>query len=188
MRENYGMAGINLSFVTGAVALLLTAPVHAQNDCPAMRDLERCRTITDVVDRLACYDRIGTPETASEPAAEAPGNSISGSLTMDQDSQNPESPVAAAEDAEYAELTDDVGLPKSSDDYKPIRVTVVRCEQSGSGKWYFYFDNGQAWQYLGARALRFRDCNTPGTLTEDNMGFALQMDNDKAKHRVKRVR
>jgi hypothetical protein len=182
------MASNNLRYFSGAVALLLTVQGHTANDCVATEEIERCRTIADVVDRLDCYDRIGRPETAPTHALEAPGDSIPEPVPMDQDSQDPESPVVAAEDTEYGELTDDVGLPKSADDYKPIPVTVVRCGQSNNRKWYFYFDNGQVWQYLGVRALRYRDCNTPGVLIEDGMGFALQMDADKAKLRVKRVR
>jgi hypothetical protein len=182
------MASNNLRFVTGAVALLFTVPGHTANDCVATEEIERCRTIADVVDRLACYDRIGRPETAPTHALEAPGDSIPEPIPMDQDSQDLEFPAVAAEDTEYGELTDDVGLPKSADDYKPIPVTVVRCGQSNDHKWYFYFDNGQVWKYLGARTLRYRDCNTPGMLIEDGLGFALQMDADKAKLRVKRVR
>ena len=182
------MANIKLRFVIGAVALLLTVPGHAENDCIATEDFERCRAIDDVLERLACYDRIGRPETVPTHALEAPGESVPEPRSMDQDSQEPEIPEAAAKDTEYGELTEDVGLPKSADDYKPIRVTVVRCGQSNDRKWYFYFDNGQVWQYLGARALRYRGCDTPGTLIEDGMGFTLLMDNDEAKHRVKRVR
>ncbi len=182
------MASNNLKLVTGAVALLITLPGQADNDCIASEDFERCRAIADVLQRLACYDRLGRPETASTPTLEAPGDSIAEPLPVDQDAQDPAAPAVAAGDAEYGELTDDVGLPKSADDYKSIRVTVVRCEQPNNRKWYFYFDNGQVWQYLGARPLRYRGCNTPGVLIEDSMGFALQMDVDEAKLRVKRVR
>ena len=158
------MASNNLRIVTGAVALLLAVPGQSQNSDVLSEDIERCRAITDVLQRLACYDNIGTPGTAPTQTLEAPG------------------------DSEYGELTDDVGLPKSADDYKPIRVTVVQCGESKNRKYYFYFKNGQAWQYLGARAPRYRSCNKPATLTEDSMGFSLQMDEDKLKHRVKRVR
>jgi hypothetical protein len=182
------MASNNLRFITGAVALLLTVLGHAENDCVEAEGIERCRTIADVLARLACYDRIGRPEAAPTRALEVPGDSVPEPLPMGQDSQDPEIPVVAAEDTEYRELTDDVGLPKSADDYKPIPVTVVRCGQSNNRKWYFYFDNGQVWQYLGARVLRYRGCNTPGVLIEDGMGFALQMEADEAKLRVKRVR
>jgi hypothetical protein len=182
------MASNNLGFVTGAVALLLTVPGHAENDGVATEAIERCRTIADDVHRLACYDRIGRPETAPTHALEAPGDSVPEPLPKDQGAQVLGSPVVAAEDTEYGELTDDVGLPKSADDYKPIPVTVVRCEQSNNRKWYFYFDNGQVWKYLGAQTLRYRGCSTPGMLIEDGLGFALQMDADTAKLRVKRVR
>ena len=101
---------------------------------------------------------------------------------------NPEPKDPEPEETTYGELTDNVGLPKAADEYKPIPVTVVRCGKANNRKWYFYLDNGQVWQYLGSRTLRYRNCDTPGTLREDGMGFALQMDGDEAKLRVKRVR
>lgn len=186
------MAGINLGLVTGAVALLLTVPGHAQDDGAANEDIEQCRTIADVMDRLACYDRIGKPETAPEPVPEAreepmpePGPAPA---PTDQGSLDPDDPAVATEETAYGELTDEIGLPKSADDYKPIPVTVVRCNQASNRKWYFYLDNGQVWQYMGARTLRYRSCETPGKLIEDGLGFSLQLDIDTAKHRVKRVR
>jgi hypothetical protein len=184
------MAGINLGLVTGAVALLLTTPGHAQNDVAEPEDLDRCRAIADVMDRLACYDRIGKPETAPEPVPEAREEPMPEPepVPAKQVSQDPDSATVATEETEYGELTDDVGLPKSPDDYKPIPVTVVRCNQASNRKWYFHLDNGQVWQYMGARNLRYRSCETPGKLIEDGLGFSLQMDIDTAKHRVKRVR
>ena len=188
------MAGINLGLFTGAVALLLAAPGHAQNEGASTEDIERCRTIADVTERLACYDRIGKPETTPEPAPEARENStpdpkpVPVPTPTDEGSQGTDDSVVATEDTKYGELTDDVGLPKSADDYRPIPVTVSRCTKASNHKWYFYLDNGQVWQYLGARTLRYKECNTPGQLIEDRLGFSLQMDGDTAKHRVKRVR
>jgi hypothetical protein len=183
------MAGNNLKLLTGAVALLLSAPGHAQNDGAAAEGVERCRTIADTVERLACYDNIGKRKAATAPVPEVQESSTPDPVTMEERPQDPEQPPeVASEDSAYGELKDDVGLPKSADEYKPIPVNVVRCGQASDYKWYFYFDNGQVWQYLGARTLRYRSCDTPGTLVEDGMGFALKMDGDKAKLRVKRVR
>ena len=177
------MARINLGLVTGAVALLLTTPGHAQDKSDTAEGIEQCRTISDTSARLACYDGIGRSEAAPPaPAPEARQDATPDPGPLDQPSQ------VASENTAYGELTDNVGLPKSADEYKPIPVTVVRCARSNNRKWYFYFDNGQVWQYLGTRALRYRGCNTPGLLVEDGMGFALKMDGDTAKHRVKRIK
>jgi hypothetical protein len=184
------MACIHIRVVTGAVVLLLAAPSHAQNDSAATDYIERCRTIADVMDRLACYDRIGAPDTAPATAPEAREDSMpeTEAAHSDEGSQDPEAAVTATDDIEYGDLTDDVGLAKRADAFKPILVTVTRCSQANNRKWYFYLDNGQVWQYMGARTLRYRRCDTPGKLIEDSLGFSLQMDGDTAKHRVKRVR
>ena len=184
------MTSIYLGLVTGTVVLLLTTPAHAQSNSAATESIEQCRKIADVTDRLDCYDRIGESEIATHPAPENQDVAAPGPEPMDteQVSPGPETSEIAVEDAEYGVLADDVGLPKSSDAYKPIPVTVTRCGKANNRKWYFYFDNGQVWKYIGSRTLRYRSCNTPAKLVEDGFGFTLQMDGDKAKLRVDRVR
>ncbi len=190
------MASIHSRLITGAVILSLTTPAHAQSDSAATEDIEQCRQIADVMERLACYDRIGEREIATRPAPENQGLVVPEAETSaatepgytEQVAPEAEISEAADEDTEYGVLTDDVGLPKSSDDYKPILVTVVRCNKGNDYKWYFYLENGQVWKYLGTRTLRYRSCNAPAKLIEDSFGFTLQMNGEKLKHRVQRVR
>lgn len=158
--------------------------------------LDRCRDLTNAMARLGCYDRIGEPRAASQPAPKnhvdtetgldaAPDSEL---VRDDSASPAPKASEGAFEDTEYGELTDNIGLPKSADAYKPISVTIANCGKTNNRKWYFYFDNGQVWQYIGARSLRYRRCNTPAILEEDTLGFVLHMEGDTARLRVKRVR
>ena len=61
------MAGNNQRLLTGAVALLLAAPGHAQNESATAEGIEQCRTIADTIERLACYDGIGKQQAAPAP-------------------------------------------------------------------------------------------------------------------------
>lgn len=169
-----------LGVVSGAMLLLISLPLPAQNDSVSMQEIRQCREHTDLVQRLACYDQIGKPAPVVEtPAVPA----------------DAESPAAAAADvpqevervSQHPMPSDDFGLPKSEDALESIRATVVRCGEANDRRFYFYLDNGQVWKYLGGKYLRYKSCNSPATLSEDSLGFKLQMDG-KPSLRVKRVR
>ena len=100
----------------------------------------------------------------------------------------PASAVAedAAQSSVKTEAANDFGLPKANDEYASMRATVVRCQESNY-KFYFYLDNGQVWQHIGSKRLRYKDCNSPAQLNEDGLGFKLQMDGEPSL-RVKRIR
>lgn len=168
------------SLLLGSAILLLFAPVYAQSSDQGQGGVKQCREIADAEARLACYDRIGKsaleggdePESMPEAAAEL-DPSIAG---------------AEIEDSEYGTLTDDTGLPAAADASKPIPVTVSSCGEATNLKFYFYLDNGQVWRYIGGKKLRYRSCDGAAFLFEDRLGFALQMEGDSARLRVKRVK
>ena len=65
---------------------------------------------------------------------------------------------------------------------------MVRCGEANNRRFYFYFDNGQVWKYLGRKKLRFLDCDSQATLVEDGFGFTLKLDTDEREMRVQRVK
>lgn len=192
------MTKFHLGLIAGAVALALAAPARTETAAGPDKSIEQCRDIADASARLECYDRASETGVVRDEAPVIPETKDQGAdpkatieTATTDDTAGPASPEhveAATEAPASGVLTDDTGLPKPADAYQPIPVTVSRCTQASNHKWYFYLDNGQVWQYLGARPLRYRECNTPGQLIEDRLGFSLQMDGDAAKLRVKRVR
>ncbi|MDH3336378.1 MAG: hypothetical protein OER22_05305 [Gammaproteobacteria bacterium] len=174
------------SLLSGAVAgalLLCSAAVLADNESVPMDELHQCREYPDIEKRLACYDGIG--ETA--PVVATTG------IAVQVEPQETEAVAAEVsqevdDDSQYRELTDDIGLPKSEDNYETILTTVVRCGVANNRKFYFYFENGQVWQYLGNKKLRYRNCNAQAKLVEDGIGFKLQLDGESGQPRVKRVK
>ena len=198
MQKGVQMTKFPLGFVAGAVALALAAPVRTEMAAGSKESAEQCRNIADASARLECYDRTSEVGAVTDKAPimsetekqgveqeaaveTVPTEDKAGSAVADPSE-------ATTQAAESGVLTDDTGLPKPPGAYKPIPVKVSRCTKASNHKWYFYLDSGQVWQYLGARTLRYRECDTPGQLIEDRLGFSLQMDGDAAKHRVKRIR
>ena len=171
--------------------LLISFSLSAQSDGISAQQLHECREIPDAEKRLACYDSLSEPTPIAEVAAETPAE-----MPAEIPAETPvvaagvaTATVAAAAEAvpSDADPDDDFGLPKTGDDLATLQVNVVRCGEASSRKYYFYLDNGQVWEYLGNRNMRYRSCDSPATITEDGMGFALQMDGDVS-HRVRRAK
>lgn len=160
-----------------ALALIAGMSVQAQQSDSLPGDIAECRKIEEVSARTACYDRIDVPDATSPDSA-------------GRADEAPDEAVAETEEQQsvHKALTDDVGLAAPDDSVKPILVTVIRCEAGNYRNFYFHFDNGQIWKYIGGKKLRYKDCNTTADLVEDGFGFTLQMTGDRAKHRVKRIK
>lgn len=170
-----------LGVATGAM-LLCSAPPLAASETVSVDELFECREIADSEQRLACYDGIGKPAPAIEPAAGDAEPPV-------QDRGAAAAVVAAGEvEPDYRELTDDVGLPRTDEDSQRIRATVVRCGQANNRKFYFYFDNGQVWEYIGGQRLRYKNCDTQASLVEDGLGFKMRLDGKPLELRVRRVK
>lgn len=198
------MASANSNIGKGALLLLFAAPLYAQSESDSMQELRQCREHEKPEIRLACYDRItvSTAATELQPAVVEevpPEPELQHDGAMEQESVGEPTTAAASQavdseevsaepESQYAELTDDIGLPKTGDANKPILAYVARCGEANNRKFYFYLDNGQIWQYIGGRRLRYKSCDTPATLTEDGLGFMLQMDGESRRLRVQRVK
>jgi hypothetical protein len=179
MKHALGLSGI---------ALLMLTMAQAQGDDEQPGGLDECRNITDSLERLACYDGIGETEGRAEAKATAPELEAPDTVLDNKEPTDQETADSTEQASEYAALTDDVGLPQAADANKPILVKVDRCGEANNRRFYFYFDNGQVWKYLGSKKLRYRGCDASARLVEDKFGFTLQMDGDSAKHRVQRVK
>jgi len=174
MKRMFSRAGF------GATLLVFAMPITAQHDDGPMRELEQCRELDGDDQRLSCYDRIG--ETPSVVAA-----------TTVKTETSPVVDTTAAidvqeQESQYAELTDDIGLPKTADDMSIVQATISNCGQASNRMFYFYFENGQIWKYIGRKKLKIRDCDREAKIIEDGFGFALQMEGESGSLRIKRVK
>lgn len=169
--------------VAGAMLLLISFPLLAQYDSVSMEALRQCREYSDIGKRLACYDHIGEPapivETTTVPADAEPQDTAAAVAEVPQELED---------DSQYRELTDDIGLPMQEGGEKTFLATISRCGLASNRIFYFYFENGQIWKYLGHRRLKYRDCNFEAKIIEDAFGFALQIEGESRLLRIIRVK
>jgi hypothetical protein len=97
-------------------------------------------------------------------------------------------------DEQPVPLTEEVGEEQVASDKKSqtkeskFRGTVTKCSKGPTGKWYFYFQNGQVWQQRDDDRLRFKDCNFDVTISKDFFGYKMQIEGESGKTRIARVK
>lgn len=157
----------------GSVIALMLAAMQAVAQEPA--ELARCSAIEDAEKRLACYDAAsGKIEPAQESQAVAPGKD-----------------VAPQQDVET--LTDDVGREQldrgeQQEERTMVRGTVTNCKRDASGRYYFYFDNGQVWKQKDSDRLPFRNCSFDVKIERDFFGYRMRVEGRGKDIRISRVR
>ena len=156
---------------SGSLLLLALPPIVIADDA-VLDELRRCSQIEDSSDRLKCYDALSgssmpEPDTASEVPPPLPAEDESlddlGAETL---------PRAAAPKAEKLE----------------VRATVVRCEKNARKKYLFYFENGQVWRQSSDKRIYFKECNFDVTIMKDFFGYKMQIDGEKGRIRISRIR
>jgi hypothetical protein len=136
-----------------------------------------CRSMQDDASRLACYDSIELPPlpSAGNVEAEAP-------LVAKPGAKEP--PVAEPE-----ELDDAIGQETLSREEEKLAVRghVVSCRPDATGKYLFYFGNGQIWQQKDNKRIRWKKCEFDVTISKDFFGYKMLPDGEKQKIRIARV-
>ena len=186
-----------------AIAMIGVAPAANAQLADLMEKLKACARTVDDVARMACYDDLGRQALAEEaddaeidnaaatpvaeiPAADAP-------QVADIPAAAATVPVAAG-----AQVTDTESLPdilggkdfeeESDTAEQGSRGLITSCKKGPDKRWYFFFDNGQAWKQVENRRLSFDDCNFYATVTQDVFGYKMQIDGEKRKIRISRSR
>lgn len=69
-----------------------------------------------------------------------------------------------------------------------VRGRVVDCDEGRSGKYVFYFDNGQVWLQKDNKRLSWKECEFDVTISEDLFGYKMLRDDDDRAVRIERFR
>ena len=91
-------------------------------------------------------------------------------------------------------LTQDVGEEQLDRKSRPkseptiVQGRVTGCQKDASNRWYFVFDNGQVWKQRSDDRLSFRECDFWVTITKDFFGYKMQIDGEKKRIRIGRIR
>jgi len=191
------------SQVTATTTMLLmmsSVTFAAEIDATAIL---KCQAMQDDASRLVCYDSLNSPTTpateqsATDPApAEPPAVILPPAATApakEVDSPAEVSPIAGeAAVAEPAALSDEIGKESLRSDAKKekpiVRGHVISCREDATGRYLFYFDNGQIWQQKDNTVIRWKECAFEVTIFKDFFGYKMIPDGEKKRVRISRVK
>ena len=166
MRKVFYQLARNGAVYMGALAMFCSAAANAQEP----GDLEKCAQLEDSQARLECYDAVSQRQPAAEPPAAAPEPEVS---------------------SEPEQLSDEVGeeqLENREVKEGPVQGRLTNCRKGATGKWYFYFDNGQVWEQRDNDRVHLKECDFDVTISKDFFGYKMTLPDSDNKIRVARVK
>lgn len=195
MIASFGKRPLLSALLATTLVLGVPAPARADDSIPV--ELQRCASVAEATERLACYDELAgraapvlasttKPESAAAPPAQA--------APVVTAAEEPV-PVTAPSPAPAAPKTlDDIdsetmpGATGEEEDELLVRARVTRCEKDARKKYYFVFENGQVWKQVSDKRLRYRECEFDVTITKDFFGYKMQVDGEKGRIRIDRIK
>ncbi len=122
------------------VGALATAATPAFAQAPSadrqLGDVQACRAIADVAERVACYDRASAPAAVSEQAARPPAPPPT---PEEQFGRSPERARPAPPPPQQARAPEAQQLEQ-------ISARIVSLRSDALGRLSFVLDNGQVWR------------------------------------------
>ena len=147
----------------------------------ATASADDCRDIENDADRLACYDRLATPEAKS--AAPSPEVSDAGSEREASVQANSEQPEAARPGV-FRRVLGGIKLPKP----KPVNVVasgkIVRVRELARGNFELELEDGQVWRE-NERELRTNYRVGDMVVISSGMLGTFNLDNERSGLRTK---
>ena len=205
----------NFSCNRTVAACLAVFALSSQGLAAETRD---CRSIENNAERLACYDNVNsssseapalpaakqvevpvvpvvtpapaatsaTPSPAAEPKATTPTPAAEPKATTPTPASEPQATGPAV-------LDDSIGKERIADrkgEEEDLMVTghVTSCREDRSGKYRFYFDNGQIWLQKDNKHIPWRECDFDVTIEKDFFGYKLLPKGEKRTIRVSRIK
>lgn len=176
-------------------------------DAAGAEALETCQSMEDNAARLACYDAALSPKPAPaaepespEPAAPQESEPKAAPPVVEETKAAAEPPAAAPAPtpepaaraaAQPDTLNDEIGreaIDNTDRDSLAVRGRLARCDRARSGKFVFYFDNGQIWRQKSSVRVSWKECDFDVTISKDVFGYAMVRDGETRKVRIERVR
>lgn len=148
-----------------AIALLLPAATFADSNIAA--DLATCAALQDTSERLQCYDEMSRRYAVTTDES---GNAA-----------RPPDTLGAEQLAGRKDKRDEAAS-------QHVFVRAIRCEKGPRDKYYFYLEGGQVWKQVSDKRLSYKDCDFNVTISKDFFGYKMQVEGEKAKTRISRIR
>ncbi len=168
--------------VSALIAGLMSCPQYSLAATTLHDQLEACRSISDAIERLGCYDGIGLETLATDAVVE---DVQPATVAAAEASETPE----AAEAAEVAEVAEEnFGYEFSVKDVpEKLTSTVVSVRKNAKGGLVVTLANGQVWQQSGTERL-FLDAGESVTILRGAFSAFYLVVNDKGRrYRFARV-
>ena len=157
-------------FLAAAVLLVMPALTVAENS--VNDEIQRCASVDDASTRLACYDSLaGRQESTPATVATA-------------------APTNTAAQAPPDELGADALRRREGnvENEAPVATRVIRCVKDARKDYTFYLEGGQVWKQVSEKKLYYRDCDFNVTISRDFFGYKMQVEGEKGRFRVTRIR
>jgi hypothetical protein len=155
-------------------------------------DAVDCRSIEDNSERLACYDRLSAPPVPPPPPQAAPQAVPAPQQVPDQAAAKPSATESAAAPAAVVILDDSIGKERvtASEDKEKVLVAghVSSCREDRSGKYRFYFDNGQIWLQKDNKRVPWKECDFDVSIEKDFFGYKMRAAGDHRTIRISRIK
>lgn len=172
-----------LNFTILSVLTLVWFPADAQE--VSQGELAKCATKRTAAEKLACYEALTVvPEPAVESRAAA---------ARTAPEPNSRAPAAVASEGR-PNVPDDLGaehLGGDEEQSNPSTVTAIvsGVTESGSGKLYFHFANGQVWRQIEPRRFHYpKNQAFEVTVSQGMMGdYRLRVGGEGPMTRIRRV-
>lgn len=181
---------VSLPALLGLCGLATVLPAAAQVEADALR---RCRALTDVMQRVACYDAIALPPAPVAGAAPAPRPASPAPAPSAATASAAPASTTAVPAAVAGERTATFGLPAPAPS-RPVEADFVDSRIVGRIEGWtpatrFTLANGQVWEIAdGSQAVY--DLQDPGVrITRGLFGsFFIRIEGVSQTPRVRRVR
>ncbi len=157
------MKRVKLTIAT--MGVVLAAVTFAGDDIET--DLARCAAVPDEPSRLQCYDAMSRRYAV---ATEKSGN------------------LAPPPDELGSEQLPSSGDNDEKEAAQRLTVRAVRCEKGPRDKYYFYLEGGQVWKQVSDKRLNYKECDFNVTISKDFFGYKMQVEGEKSKTRISRIR
>lgn len=172
--------------------ILVCWPVLAPGQPTGPRDFMHCDGIVDDAARLQCYDEVSRQRKASSDEPKSSGVAVAAEDDAREEPADPPQPEFGPDEGEVDQVPDNLGLSSvrggDQRNREIFHARLVDCRPGGTGKTFFYFDNGQVWRQADERRVDFGNCDFDVTISKDMFGYRIEPDGNMRGVRISRVR
>lgn len=169
-----------------SISVLLYASTSQASDNEIVDQLKSCARMGQDSNRIDCYEQLG--KSVINDDTRSPVN-IANTPSQTEAIQ---AEAIQTKPAQTDVLPDNLGGGDFSDKteakVESNRGHVTSCQKASDRKWFYIFENGQAWKQVDSRKRHHKNCDFMVTITKDSFGYKMVIDGQDSKIRIDRRR